>query len=247
MGPDELRRQAQLEDRHFWYAARRRQVLRVLPPAAREGARALDLGAGSGGNTTMLKAVGYDALALEHHPLAAGFARSRGVEVVRADAERLPFSNATFDLVLACDVLEHLRDDSTALREVQRVLRPGGALVVTVPADPRLWSPHDLALQHFRRYTTEGLTKLLEEQGLLVASVRSWMVLLRAPVAIRRRLTRRRAESAPSADELVSDLEPVSKPLNWVLGAILRVEHHLPALGTRRGVSLIAVAHHPSS
>jgi SAM-dependent methyltransferase len=243
MGPEELRRQAQLEDGHFWYAARRRQVQRRLPAPTRAGARALDLGAGSGGNTSLLQRAGYASVALEHHPVAASFARSRGLSVVRGDAQRLPFPDGTFDLVLACDVLEHLRDDDGAVQELRRVLQPAGSLVITVPADPALWSPHDVALQHFRRYTRETLTSLMTDNGFEVRSMSAWMVLLRPVVAVRRALTRRRAAEATDPDDLVSDLEPVAAPVNWALGLVLRVEHRLPRLGgRRRGVSLIAVA-----
>lgn len=245
MGPEELRRQAQLEDSHFWYAARRRQVARRLPPAARPGARALDLGAGSGGNTRLLTDAGYTAVALEHHPVAASFTHQRGIPVVQSDGQRLPFKTGSLDVVLACDVLEHLHDDDAAVQEVRRVLRPGGTLLVTVPADPKLWSPHDEALHHVRRYTRETLSLLLVGQGLRIRSLDSWMVLLRPVVALRRRLTSRR--QADVSDAPVSDLEEVAPILNVALGAVLRVEHRLPALGRRRrGVSLIAVAVTPS-
>lgn len=243
MGPEELRRQAQLEDGHFWYAARRRQVQRRLPDPPRAGARALDLGAGSGGNTALLRHRGYASVALEHHPVAAAFARSRGLSVVRGDAQRLPFGDGTFDLVLACDVLEHLRDDDAAVQELRRVLQPSGCLVITVPADPDLWSPHDVALQHFRRYTRESLESLVTDNGFELHSMSAWMVLLRPVVAARRALTRRRAAEATEPDDLVSDLELVAAPVNWALGLVLRLEHRMPRLGDRRrGVSLIAVA-----
>ncbi len=241
MGPEELQRQAELEDRHFWYAARRRQVLRRLPAATSGNSWALDLGAGSGGNTPLLRDKGYRAIALEHHPVAAGFARTRGLDVLRADAHRLPFADESFAVVLACDVLEHLQDDQQAVREIRRVLQPGGLLVATVPADPRLWSAHDVALQHMRRYTRESLTQVLTEQGLVVHTLSAWMVLLRPVVALRRR--RHLNEPTTDTDELDSDLEPVAAPLNLALGLVLRLEHHLPFLGrSRRGVSLVAVA-----
>jgi SAM-dependent methyltransferase len=247
MGPDELRRQATLEDRHFWYTARRRQVVRRVPRAERVGARALDLGAGSGGNTSLLDRAGYLAVALEHHPVAAQLARTRGLDVLRADAHRLPFADGAFDVVLACDVLEHLEDDGTAVREIGRVLRPGGRLIGTVPADPELWSAHDVALHHVRRYTRTTLTSTLTGQGLLIDSLSAWMVLLRPLVAMRRRRQSGDARVQPAGtDAPVSDLEPVPRPLNVLLGLVLRAEHRLSGLGrSRRGVSLVFVAHKP--
>lgn len=237
MGPEELRRQAALEDRHFWYSARRRQVARRIPPS-RSAQRALDLGAGSGGNTGLLTAAGYQTFALERHPLAVATTRDRGFTAVQGDAQSLPFQDNAFDLVLACDVLEHLPDDAAAAREIRRVLRPGGRLVATVPADPDLWSDHDVALDHYRRYTRSTLSSLLDGNGLTAEPFSSWMVLLRPLVAVRRRL---RAGSAPAGGP-ASDLDEVSLPLNALLGLVLRLEHHVRLLGRLRGVSLIAVA-----
>ena len=240
MGPDELRRQAALEDRHFWYAARRRQVARRLGAEAGRG-WALDLGAGSGGNTSLLTDAGYHAVALERHPVAAQVARSRGLAVLEGDGHRLPFADATFDLVLACDVLEHLDDDLAAVQEVRRVLRPGGRLLLTVPADPTLWSAHDVALDHRRRYTRQTLSAVLEEGGLHLSAMSAWMVLLRPLVALRRRVRAHSSEEG-SKEVPASDLEEVAPLVNRLLAGVLRLEDRLPALGARRGVSLIAVA-----
>jgi SAM-dependent methyltransferase len=180
---------------------------------------------------------------LEHHPVAAAFSRSRGIDVVRGDAHRLPFADGCFDVVLACDVLEHLADDRRAIRELRRVLRPEGTLVATVPADPMLWSPHDVALSHHRRYTRATLRQALEDGGLAPMSLDAWMVLLRPLVRLRRTLTNRSAMRTPAPpDEYVSDLEPVARPLNAVLTGVLRVEDRVPALRRRSGVSLVAVA-----
>jgi len=240
VGPEELRRQAALEDGHFWYAARRRQVARRLGTGPGRG-WALDLGAGSGGNTSLLSEAGYEAVALERHPVAAQVARARGLAVLEGDGHRLPFADDTFDLVLACDVLEHLDDDLTAVQEVRRVLRPGGQLLLTVPADPALWSAHDVALDHRRRYTRETLSAVLAEGGLHLSALSAWMVLLRPLVALRRRLRSRASKGGPEEGP-VSDLEEVAPLVNRLLAGVLRLEDHLPALGARRGVSLIAVA-----
>lgn len=243
MGPDELERQARLEDTHFWYAARRRQVVARLPAPTSSSSWALDLGAGSGGNTSVLTQAGYRAVALEHHGVAAGFAKGRGLSVVRGDAHALPYADASFDLVLACDVLEHLVDDRRAVSEIRRVLRPGGTLLCTVPADPRLWSAHDVALHHHRRYTRESLSTLLNGGGLPVQTLDAWMVLLRPLVAVRRALSSRRAEVAEVTDDPVSDLEELPGVVNGVFRLVMRCEHAFTWLrGRTRGVSLIALA-----
>lgn len=220
-----------VEDRHWWYAERRRllaRVLRGLTPG-----RALDVGAAGGGNTRVLADLGWDALALEYTPTGAQVAARRGIPVVRGDATRLPVADAALDLVIALDVLEHLEDDAAAAGEIFRALRPGGRLVVTVPVDPRLWSAHDEAVGHVRRYTVPEVVDLLTAAGFRVVGHRSWMVLLRPVVALRRRST------------TGSDLDEPPWWLNRALAAVVSLDR-LPGLGRLPGVSLILWARRPS-
>ncbi|GAB2697960.1 class I SAM-dependent methyltransferase [Thalassiella azotivora] len=223
----EVRRLAELEDVHWWYAERRwllRRMLRGLEPGT-----ALDVGAAGGGNTRVLRAAGWRAVALEHGPDGARVAHERGLATVRADAERLPVGDASVDAVVAFDVLEHLEDDARAVAEVARVLRPGGSFLVAVPVDMRLWSDHDVAVGHVRRYDRTGLLRLLAGGGLQVEWVRSWNVLLRPAVA----LHRRRSSG--------SDLDRVPPVLNASLRAVVRAERYLP-VGRVPGVSLLVRA-----
>ncbi|GMA85701.1 hypothetical protein GCM10025868_09510 [Angustibacter aerolatus] len=169
--PPRCARRPRLEDAHWWYRERRhllaREVRGLVP------GRALDVGAAGGGNTRVLRALGWDAAALEYGEEGAGVARSRGLATLRADATRLPVADASLDLVVAFDVLEHIEDDDAAVREVARSLRPGGHFVVAVPCDPRLWSEHDEAVLHVRRYTRATLTSLLVRAGLQVGPLHS--------------------------------------------------------------------------
>nr|WP_269812915.1 class I SAM-dependent methyltransferase [Ornithinimicrobium sediminis] len=216
-----------MEGRHWWYRERRALLARAV--ADLEVGTSLDIGAAGGGNTLVLSGLGWSALALEHSGPGAVVASSRGLPVVRGDAHRLPFADRSLDLVTALDVLEHLQDDHAAARELHRVLRPGGRLVVTVPVDPRLWSAHDEAVGHVRRYTRPEILHLLTAAGLEVESVRSWMVLLRPAVALRRRRS------------TGSDLSRPPAWANAVLGAVVRMERHLP-VGHLPGVSLLVRA-----
>src|SRR6476469_6002170 len=149
--------------------------------------RALDVGAAGGGNTRVLRDLGWSAAALEYGADGAEVARERGLPVMRADATKLPVATGALDLVVAFDVLEHLVDDDACAREVHRVLRPGGTFLVAVPCDPALWSAHDEAVGHVRRYTRATLTSLLTRGGFALGPVQSWNVLLRPVVALRRR------------------------------------------------------------
>jgi SAM-dependent methyltransferase len=226
----EIRKLADLEDTHWWYRERRHLLTRQIR-GMRPG-RALDIGAAAGGNTRVLREHGWDASALEYSADGARIARSRDLPVVRADALRLPFPDAGLDLVVAYDVLEHIADDDTAVQEIARVLRPGATALIAVPADPRLWSAHDEAVGHVRRYTRASLVDLLERHGMVVDDVASWNVLLRPVAAWHRRKSTE------------SDLEELSRAVNFGLRAVVAIERYLP-VKSRSGVSLMVRARRP--
>jgi SAM-dependent methyltransferase len=224
----EVRKLAELEDAHWWY--RERRILLGQTVAALTPGRAIDIGAAGGGNTRVLLERGWDAAALEYGADGAEVAASRGIPVLRADATRLPVADASLDLVVAFDVLEHLVDHDACVDEVHRALRPGGTFLVAVPCDPKLWSAHDEAVDHVRRYTRVTLRDLLERGGFTISSMRSWNVLLRPAVALRRRTS--------SGSDLV-ELHPA---VNLALRAVVSAERHLP-VGRLSGVSLLVEAH----
>ncbi|MGN6612195.1 MAG: class I SAM-dependent methyltransferase [Angustibacter sp.] len=226
----EVRKLAELEDHHWWYRERRvllERDLRGLRPGT-----ALDVGAAGGGNTRVLRRLGWNAIALEYGPEGAQVAHERGLPTLRGDATALPVADASLDLVVAFDVLEHLDDDDAAVREVRRVLRPGGRYLVAVPCDPRLWSAHDEAVGHVRRYTRATLSSLLVRGGFALGPMRSWNVLLRPVVSLRRRAS------------TGSDLEALSPVVNLGLRSIITAERYLP-VRSLPGVSLMVEARRP--
>ena len=161
-----------LEDTHFWFAARRDLLLRSLgkfpPPKTSDerGLHFLDVGCGTGATLDALTRLGT-VTGLDAEPLALEFCRRRGHEnLVCASATDLPFPDHSFGAVVALDVLEHIADDRAAFAEISRVLQPGGLLFLTVPAYPALWSGHDVALMHHRRYVAADIVTRLGECGL---------------------------------------------------------------------------------
>jgi SAM-dependent methyltransferase len=227
----EIHKLAELEDRHWWYRERRAVVARELRRLGAPG-WALDIGAAGGGNTRVLRAARWRATAIDYSPEAATVAQSRGLAALRADACDLPFRSGSIDLVVAFDVLEHIDEDHLAAAEIMRVLRPGGTALIAVPCDMALWSAHDEAVGHVRRYTRTSLVEVVEKAGLVVDRLWSWNVLLRPVVSWRRRTS------------TGSDLEHLSGPVNAALSAIIAAERILP-VQSLPGVSLILRAHRP--
>lgn len=231
MDATELRTLVTLEDHHWWYKERRALLARELRRLPVPG-RALDIGAAGGGNTRVLRAHGWQALALEYAPTAALMARERGIDVIRADARELPVKTSSCDLVTAFDILEHIEEDHLAGAEIARVLRPGGTALIAVPCDMALWSAHDEAVGHVRRYDRASLTDLLDKAGFAIERMWSWNVLLRPVAAFRRR------------SSTGSDLEQVPGPVNAALTSIIVAERYLP-VKSLPGVSLMVRARRP--
>jgi SAM-dependent methyltransferase len=188
--------EAALERGHWWFRGRRRLLGQFLAGLTLPAdARVLDVGCGTGANGPVLAGaerftVGLDASAL---PLGLGRTgeRTHGARV-RADAGRLPFAGGSFDLVTALDVLEHLDDDAAAARELHRVLRPGGALVVFVPALRLLWGLQDEVSHHRRRYGRQQLRAVVAGTGLQIERLTFFNTLLFPPILAARLVMRLR-------------------------------------------------------
>src|SRR5215469_339410 len=211
----ELRTLVEVEDRHWWYAERRKLLAKELRRLPAPG-RALDIGAAGGGNTRVLLSHGWQPMALEFAPTAAQIARERGIDVIRADARELPVRTESMDLVTAFDILEHIEEDYLAAAEICRVLRHGGTALIAVPADMALWSAHDVAVDHVRRYDRESLTSVLLKGGLVIEDIWSWNVLLRPVVKLRRK------------SSTGSDLDDINPVMNSGLRAVITAERYLP-------------------
>jgi SAM-dependent methyltransferase len=220
---------------HWWYRERRALLalaLRRLAAAGTRPGRALDIGAAGGGNTRVLRSHGWRPLALEYSEEGAEVAHERGLAVVRGDARLLPVASSSIDLVVAFDILEHIVEDDLAAAEIRRVLAPGGTALVAVPADMALWSEHDAAVGHVRRYTRSSLEAVMAKAGFEIDEVKSWNVLLRPAI----RIYRRRSDG--------SSLASVPPFINTTLHAVVALERYLP-VAKLPGVSLLLRARRP--
>jgi SAM-dependent methyltransferase len=229
------------DERHWWYRGRRRIVraqieLLELP----SGARILDAGCGSGHMLDEFARFGH-ATGVDIDPGSVERARERGRDAVLGSLLELPFADASFELVVCLDVLEHLPDDRAALRELLRVTAPGGALLVTVPAYQALWSAHDEANLHYRRYRAPALLEAAADAGWRPERYTYFNSVLLAPAAAVRLAQRRRGSRRPSER---SELNMTPAVLDPVLELPLRLEAGLIGHGGRlpAGLSLLAVA-----
>lgn len=240
MDPQAYVEMAQVEDRHWWFRARREIINSLLDAMALPvDARILEVGSGTGGNFRMLAGHGK-LFAMEMDPGAIAIARQRtGTPVTLARGEcpgDMPFPDEAFDLVCMLDVLEHLDDDREALRALRHLLRPGGSLLVTVPAYQWLWSGHDIFLHHRRRYTAARLRRVLEDSGYRVGKLSYFNTLLMPLAALTRLLANLRGRTRPAGGSL---------PPAWINALLFRTFRSEKVwLGRKNfpfGVSLLAV------
>jgi SAM-dependent methyltransferase len=216
-------RMAAHDSTHWWYRARRDILADYVARSAAlpADARILEIGCGTGHNLPMLARFGQvDAIEIDE---AAGAIASErlGRAVGTAPLPALDgVAPASYDMVAVLDVVEHVGDDVAALKGIARVLRPGGAILVTVPAHPWMWSAHDVVNHHHRRYSKATLAAAIERAGLRHNGLRYFNSLL-FPVAVAARL----AGKLTGKDD--SDDSPPAAPVNAALERIFRIERHL--------------------
>jgi len=166
MQTDEFSALLDYDEHHWWYVGRRRvlhsQLKRLDIPA---DARVLDAGCGSG--RTLDELVEYGSVSgVDLEPSGVASAHARGhADVHQGRLEEIPFPDDTFDLITCLDVVEHTPDDVRSLRELRRVATAGAHLVLTVPAYQLLWSSHDVANHHHRRYNRRSLARAARAAG----------------------------------------------------------------------------------
>ena len=236
------------EDHHWWFASRTRALLKMINALSLpQEARILDIGCGAGNMIHHLSRYGH-VKGVEIDPRPVEVARQRGYDVEQGDATSgLSDADDTYDLVTALDVIEHNQEDVRILREAYRVLKPGGHIVVTVPAFMWLWSYNDDLNAHVRRYTRADLKRRLEQAGFRTQRI-SYNNFFVFPMAAGLILLRRGRGQRPqlashhlSAEEYQVEMEPAPAPLNAALTAVGWLEAQvLSAINLPVGTSLIA-------
>ena len=204
---------ALLDERHWWYRARREVLAALIRRRARppKGAAVLEVGCGTGHNLAMLAEFGVvDALELDAGARAVAEKRL-GRPVMSAPLPALRgVAESHYDLIAAFDVIEHIADDRSALASIARRLKPGGMLVVSVPAHQWMWSAHDTVNHHHRRYSKRALRRLFESSPLKLEAIGYFNSVL-FPLAVGQRL----ASKLSGKDS--SDLSLPPRPVNYAL------------------------------
>jgi ubiquinone/menaquinone biosynthesis C-methylase UbiE len=232
-----------VEDRYWWYQALRQHVAAsIRPPQSRFSV--LDAGCGTGGMLALIrqKFPEADLTGVDEstHAIRLAEARNIAAKFLPANVRDLPFPEGDFDFVLSLDVLSHAGvDDSLAMHEMYRVLRPGGRLLLNLAAFDFLKGAHDCAVDVDRRYTRPQVRALLEGANFRVERLTYWNASFAPPIALLRWLSRRRAQIA----EPRSDFRPLPPFLNALLKRVAALElnasHHI---SLPFGTSLFAVA-----
>lgn len=233
-----LSQMIRIEDRHWWYLARRQIVEAMIARTALRDAEILDMGCGGGGNSPMLMRFGR-VRGVEMDPEARAAAESRRTCEV-ADGylpDRIPYGSDRFDLVTLLDVLEHVPEDGASVRRLAERLNQGGRVVVTVPAYMFLWRKQDDLNRHQRRYTLRRLEAVFTNNGLRVEHATYYNVLLfplMAGIILGNKLLGR---------EQADDNRIPSPLVNWTLWKVLAFERWLvPRLRFPFGASVLLVA-----
>jgi SAM-dependent methyltransferase len=241
-----------VEDVHWWFVGRRRILLQVLNrylgKSAEGRRRILDVGCGTGTMLGYLASYGK-AQGVDIDEEAVGYCHERGLlDVSLGEAAKLPFDNGTFDLVTALDVVEHLDDDAAALQEMRRVLRPGGHLLLTVPAHRFMWGDQDEVNMHKRRYVAAEIRDRLAATQFDVVRVSYMNAFLFPPIASIRLLRRLQHHLRPHTANKSDFRYPSPGPLNFVLALVFGAEAPiLRRFNIPFGVSILALAQKPTS
>ena len=210
-----------VEQSHWWHIGRRRIladfVSEICSRVTDRKPRILDVGCGTGANLLMLSKYG-EAEGVDISEDALAFCRERGLDKVKLGAgEELPYEDDTFDLVTAFDVVEHMDDDLAGLKEMRRVLRPGGHVLIFVPTFMFLWGLQDDVSNHRRRYRLPELRRVLEKAGFEIERSTYANITFFLPILLIRKLMRLTGIKAATENNI--NVPALNGLLGWLLGA----------------------------
>lgn len=225
----------QQADTHWWYTARRRLLEHQLKTQFRNSTslKILDLASACGNNFSVCspygKAYGID---ISEHSI--NYCRKKNIStIVQGDVQILPFKSNTYDLVIALDVFEHLQNDTVSMQEIGRVLKDGGKLIFNTPACKALFSFHDEAFQHIRRYNARELKRKLSDAGLQTVFITYWSFFIFPFIFVLRKVLNHKRITS---DEALSDFH---MQLNPFIEKMLKFIYKIEIIFIKKNVSFL--------
>ncbi len=233
MRDEQILRLEEMDSRHWWTQTRLKIVSKNVISCNLGDSRIFEIGAGSGGTLKHLKNKGFQVLALEPTLYGSTKCRSLGIETLEISFESLDQWPSNIGCILLLDVLEHIEDDLSTLRKLFNLADHGTHLVLTVPADPKLWSKLDEDVSHYRRYTLKSILNALEGSGWEIKSYRYWMSILKPVVWFRRKIIR---------GDFNSETRLPPTLVNTLLTLMVDCEAVFPVIGKIPGTTIMLVA-----
>ncbi len=207
----EIGRMHEIEDYHWWFSAKRRLIASEL--ASQKKGMLLDIGCGTGANMNAFKKF-HTSIGCDGSIQALRFSKFRGnSNLVLCNAKDLPFKAGTFDFVTVLDVFEHIDDDERSMRDVGRIMKTRGRMILTVPAHMFMWSEHDVLIDHKRRYCYSELSEKIKRNNFNISKISYWNFMLFLPVLVYKFFSKK------------TNTNKENKIVNWILFLILKVEN----------------------
>ncbi len=231
-----------IENAHWWFVARQRIIMQYINARITTSPETtiLDVGCGTGA-VLELFSKRFRAYGLDFSRQAIDFCHQRGlVNLFHGSLASYPKSQH-FDIITMLDVVEHIDDDDGLLRDAYALLKPGGYLLIAVPAFPSLWSAHDVVLHHKRRYTKRRLQQIVESESFEIEHLTFFNMLL-FPVAVMKRWLTKLTNS-----DKANDLEIPGRIINGILKRVFELEADIvPRCSLPFGLSLLCLARKPA-
>jgi len=233
-----------IEDYNWWFLARRHTILSMLQKLPKD-ARIIDIGCSGGVMLKELQAKGFSNITgIDFSPEAIEKCKKNNLpDCYVMDAHYPDFKEETFDLIIASDCLEHLKDDEIALKNWNKILKKGGQAIIFVPAFMSIWSEHDVINHHFRRYKKQELVEKSKAAGFGILKASYWNCLLFFPTYIFRKIRNKSADAKEKPKDHLDNFNPV---LNTILRLWLSVENiFFKSTGLPVGVSVMVTLKKP--
>ncbi|MBI3335408.1 MAG: class I SAM-dependent methyltransferase [Candidatus Portnoybacteria bacterium] len=212
-------------ENHWWLKSRREAILGMIKHCHRNS-RIIEIGCGGGALLSDLRRIGFNNITgVDNSAEAINACKGKGLrDVYQLDGAKLDFRDNSFDMVVASDVLEHIEDDTLALKEWHRILSTKGLVIIFVPAFSFLWSKHDELNHHYRRYTRRMLCDRLEKTGFKIERSGYWSILLFMPLCLARFVEnffgRNFVKTLPQKKSISVDI------LNSLLSGLMGIENY---------------------